>query len=221
MSAYVTSERISDAWVQALGKVNSSQGGTATHLMVVVSAPDLGVDPVVTEVVNRALVTNGSHSVSTVANTLFPAALYNDPGFAWSPGLPPDAEATLDSAATELYEAYLEALPALRRVPANRSGTYFSRMISWPGKTATGTNQLQRQLMHFGLITGRGAGPRMPVILPSLENRMAPTIRAQEGRWRNMLSRTHVLRGSRAWFTSISVCGVAPSRFSRSTGTGI
>lgn len=146
MSGYLTAERISDAWIQALDKVNSCKGGTATHLMVVVSAPDLGTDPVVTAVVNRALLGIGSPSVFTVANTLFPAALYNDPGFSWSPGLPPDAEATLDSAATELYGAYLEALPALRRVPANRRGTYFSRMISWPGKTTTGINQLQRRI---------------------------------------------------------------------------
>lgn len=146
MSAYVAAESISEAWVEALGAVNSAQEGTATHLMVTVAAPHPRADPVVTEVVNRALLRRGKHGVATVANTLFPSALYNDPGFSWSPDLAPDTVAHLDAAARDLYDAYLASLPTLMRIPANRGGTYFSRMISWPGRTATGTNQLMKRI---------------------------------------------------------------------------
>jgi hypothetical protein len=44
MSGYITAERISDVWIETLESVTSAQGGTATHLMVVVESPEEGVD---------------------------------------------------------------------------------------------------------------------------------------------------------------------------------
>jgi hypothetical protein len=146
VSLHITAQNLSDAWVHILEAVNSEPGGTATHALVSISSPQEGAHADVTAVVDRALHKKGNHAVRTVANTLFPKALYNDPGLEWSAALPDEKVALLDVAANELYGAYLEGLPTLQRVPANRSGTYFSRMVSWPGKTATGTNQLAARI---------------------------------------------------------------------------
>ncbi|KQQ96070.1 hypothetical protein ASF72_19235 [Arthrobacter sp. Leaf141] len=146
MSLHITAETLSAAWVQVLDAVNSEPGGTATHAFVSVAAPQLGASPHVSDVVDGALYAQNNQAVGTVANTLFPVALYNDPGFEWSAMLSVEDEERLDVAATELYEAYLAALPTLRQVDANRRGTYFSRMISWPGKTKNGTNQLEARI---------------------------------------------------------------------------
>lgn len=146
MSKYLTGRDLSSVWVDTVESVTTEPGGTATNVMVVVSAPQDGAEAGVTAVVDETLRSHGKHGVLTVANTLFPLKLYNDPGFAWAPGLPGEAVAQLDSAAAELYAAYLDSLPTLQRVSANRGGTYFSRMIAWPGKTSTGTNQLERRI---------------------------------------------------------------------------
>ncbi len=146
MSKYLTGRELSSVWVDTVESLTTEPGGTATNVMVVVAAPQDGAEARVTAVVDETLRSHGKHGVLSVANTLFPLALYNDPGFAWAPGLPGEAVGQLDSAAAELYAAYLDSLPTLQRVPANRGGTYFSRMIAWPGKTSTGTNQLERRI---------------------------------------------------------------------------
>jgi hypothetical protein len=146
MSLHIPAEGISEAWIQTLEAVNSNPHGTATHTLVSISAPQDGAHAEVSAVVDRALRGRGRHGVFTVANTIFPSALYNDPGLDFSAELSSEETALLDGAAAELYEAYLDTLPTLRRVGANRAGTYFSRMISWPGKSATGTNQLAARI---------------------------------------------------------------------------
>jgi hypothetical protein len=146
MSLHIPAAGISEAWIQTLEAVNSKPHGTATHTLVSISAPQDGTHAEVSAVVDRALRGRGRHGVFTVANTIFPSALYNDPGLDFSAELSSEETALLDGAAAELYEAYLDALPTLRRVGANRAGTYFSRMISWPGKSATGTNQLAARI---------------------------------------------------------------------------
>lgn len=146
MSLHISAQHISEAWIQALETVNSKPHGTATHALVSISAPHEGAHTEVSKVVDLALRGRAKHGVFTVANTIFPSALYHDPGLDWSAELSSEETALLDDAATELYEAYLETLPTLRRIHANRAGTYFSRMISWPGKSVTGTNQLAARI---------------------------------------------------------------------------
>lgn len=142
MSLHVSANHLSDAWIQLLEAVNAKPHGTATHTFLSVAAPQERAHAGVSEVVNRFLRERNKHGINTVANTIFPSRLYNDPGIEWTPELSDEDAQLLDKAASEFYEAYLEALPHLQQVPANRGGTYFSRMISWPGKTTTGVNQL-------------------------------------------------------------------------------
>lgn len=146
MSLHISAQYLSDAWMEVLAAVNAEDGGTATHVLVSVGEPQAGAHDEVSEVVDGVLSSRHKHAVTTVANTIFPAAVYNDPGFAWSADLPEDGVLQLDTAANELYETYLELLPTLQRVYANQSGTYFSRMISWPGKTSAGVNQLATRI---------------------------------------------------------------------------
>lgn len=146
MSLHISTQFLSDAWIEVLTAVNAEAGGTATHALVSISEPQAGAWGEVTGVVDRVLATRSKHAVTTVANTIFPAAVYNDPGLEWSKDLPEEGVAQLDEAADELYRTYLELLPTLQQVYANQGGTYFSRMISWPGKTSTGVNQLATRI---------------------------------------------------------------------------
>ncbi len=138
-------ESLSDAWLDALRHTAAQPRGRAVHVVMTVTGP--GSESVeIREHIDTALVAAGEQSVETVANTIFPDALYLSPGYPWGPDLKPEATAALDAAAAALYSRYEDMLPLLRSAPRNRLGTYFSRMISWPGKEPGGTNQLQRRI---------------------------------------------------------------------------
>ncbi|GAA4369633.1 hypothetical protein [Agromyces bauzanensis] len=140
---------ISEAWVEVLEAMNAEPDGTATNVMVTIPAPSSADQVAVRRVLDEELRKRGNHEVSTVANTLFPSAFYMPPDFAWSPELPQAQVDELDAAASSLYAEYLEILPLLTRVQANKGGTYFSRMIAWPGKVGPGTNQLHERVTYL------------------------------------------------------------------------
>lgn len=130
------------AWLSALGACASVPDGRVQHLVLTTTEPTGQPDSVTMAAVDQLLVP-GHHAVTTVANTLFPADLYRDPGFAWSPNLREEDATVLDAAAADLYESYELMLPMLLRAErGNSHGTYFSRMITWPGVVAGGYNQL-------------------------------------------------------------------------------
>jgi hypothetical protein len=136
---------VSEAWLASLETALAVPGGRVVHLVTTVTQP--GTEHVgVRAVLDRALEGAGMQSVDTVTETIFPSSLYPDPGFAWACDLEADRLGLLNDAASHLYECYEEILPLLRTVHANRSGTYFSRMITWPGRVAGGTNQLQLRI---------------------------------------------------------------------------
>lgn len=150
MSSYIPPARnLSEAWLNVLETVNREPAGTAMNVMVTIEDPLEADEPGVRSVLDSELASHGRQQVLTVANTLFPSAFYADPGFNWSPELPQDAVEVLDDAADDLYRDYGEILPSLRRVKANQTGTYFSRMVQWPGKTGPGVNQLHDRIHYF------------------------------------------------------------------------
>ena len=132
---------VSEAWVLGLERVAAEPDGRLVHLVSTVTEPGTELAPV-RQVLDCALDAAGKQSVDTVAETIFPSSLYADPGFDWMPGIESEAEAELDSAADALYSSYCDMLPLLSSVAANNRGTYFGRMVSWPGKAAGGPNQL-------------------------------------------------------------------------------
>ena len=134
---------LSEAWLLALEQAVDSPGGRMAHLMMTVTQPGAEIR-CIRHGIDRELEQINEQSVDTVAETIFPQSLYSDPGFDWHPDLPSDQLHSMDHAAKDLYDSYVSILPLLLTVRANRMGTYFSRMISWPGKELGGTNQLSR-----------------------------------------------------------------------------
>jgi len=148
-------ETVSEAWLSGLERVVLAPGGRLVHLVTTVTRPGTEI-PEVRDVLDAGLEAAQMQSVDTVAETIFPSSLYPDPGVEWGPDVNPSLAAELDASAAVLFSAYEDILPLLRTVGANRSGTYFSRMISWPGKEAGGTNQLRLRI--DGLRSQRAAG---------------------------------------------------------------
>lgn len=136
---------ISEAWLLSLERTAEADDGRAVHVVSTVTDPGAEIASI-RQVLDETLHAAGVQSVDTVAETIFPASLYPDPDLDWSPGLPEAERVALDGAAHALYAAYADVLPLLRTVNANKSGTYFSRMISWPGKEAGGVNQLAARI---------------------------------------------------------------------------
>lgn len=146
---------MSEAWLRTLEHAHAAPGGRMVHLVTAIAQPTAQV-PGVREVLDSFLLEQDDQSVGTVAETIFPYSLYQDPGFSWGPGLPAEDEALLDFAATDLYDSYIEMLPSLlTAAPANSRGTYFSRMIHWPGNQADGINQLASRIAWLRNLAGR------------------------------------------------------------------
>jgi len=136
---------VSEAWLLSLERTADAGDGQAVHVVSTVTEPGFEIGAV-RRVLDDALEAAGAQPVETVAETIFPASLYPDPGIDWSPALPRAERESLDRAAESLYEAYSDMLPLLRTVNANNRGTYFSRMITWPGKEPGGVNQLAARI---------------------------------------------------------------------------
>ncbi len=135
----------SEAWLLSLERTAEAPDGRAVHVVSTVTEPGTEISAV-RLVLDDALAAAGAQPVGTVAETIFPASLYSDPGIDWSPALPPAERDALDRAAASLYDSYAEMLPLLLTISANSKGTYFSRMITWPGKEAGGLNQLAARI---------------------------------------------------------------------------
>ncbi len=141
MIAMPPAASVSEAWLLGLERVVAESDGRLVHLASTVTEPAADLAPV-RHVLDSALEAVGKHSVDTVAETIFPSSLYPDPGFDWMPGIAAQKEAELDAAASGLYSSYCDILPLLLTAAGNGRGTYFGRMVSWPGKAAGGRNQL-------------------------------------------------------------------------------
>lgn len=147
-----TADSLSEAWIRTVELV-SAAGGRVVHVLSTVANPGLEQTEIrsVVEGILRPGRRSGVsiQSVDTVANTIFPAELYRDVGFSWSPDLSASDAQALDDAAAEFFAAYEMMLPILLTAPGNERGTYFSRMCTWPGKAAGGTNQLADRIKYL------------------------------------------------------------------------
>lgn len=147
MSDYIEpADSLSEAWLRTLEHVHAA-GGYAVNVMSTVTKPLAPEDPGIRATIDRVLdggnrASTRVQDVETVAGTIFPSDLYADPQLSYCSDLMEADKKTLDLAASDLYEAYLDMLPVLVTDQANARGTYFGRMISWPGKTGGGRNQL-------------------------------------------------------------------------------
>jgi hypothetical protein len=119
-------------------------GGTATQLSVGienVSEEDIEIR----SLLDRFSEYKGIPPISTVANTIFPVALY----------YPDNPKLTGDKARHHLYQVYLQGNKVRRRCRANKFGTYFGRMIDWPNGRVK-TNQLEEIIKRLKSNLTRG-----------------------------------------------------------------
>lgn len=151
MSLAITpQDSIGLAWVQTLQQVADS-GGRAVNTLTTVTSQSEAEIPALREVLDRYLFeqkVGGQkiQSIDTVASTIFPSALYSDPGVNWSKD-DADAESVLDNAANRLYTRYVRNYPLIRKLSpsANGRGTYFGRMVAWEHVDGP-INQLQDRI---------------------------------------------------------------------------
>lgn len=131
MMKAISALNLSLGWLSALEYLLDC-GGKATHL-------HLAIDDVheenmeIRSLLDRFSEYKGVYPVSTVANTIFPVALY----------YPNNPNLKGNKARDHLYQMYRQGDKVRRRCPANRYGTYFNRMIDWPTGRKT-INQLER-----------------------------------------------------------------------------
>lgn len=141
---------LGEAWLRTLEWIRKA-GGYAINVMTTVIDPLAPEDPMIRRAVDHILVAgyrSGTRvqTVDTVAGTIFPVDLYVDPGITYEPGMADADKGRLDTAAADLYTAYADMLPVLTTEQINSRGTYFGRMMSWPGKTGGGFNQLAERI---------------------------------------------------------------------------
>jgi hypothetical protein len=127
MAVLVEGSDASIAWVKALEHLLEA-GGAGVNLNVVFRGYQR--DHRVEAVLREFLSSVGLDSPKTVANTIFPAALYHP-------------ELGQPGARERLYELALTGFRVGRRDPRNSSGTYFLRLIDCPSPLGTKVNQLE------------------------------------------------------------------------------
>ncbi|MBA2720954.1 MAG: hypothetical protein H0U52_17190 [Chloroflexi bacterium] len=150
MSTYIEpAATVSEAWLRTV-EVVVRGGGRLVNVLTTITEPG-SEDAHVRAVIDQALdgQERRAQSVETVAGTIFPAELYRDVGYPWRPGLSPDEAEALDDAATALFDSYELMLPLLLTANGNKGGTYFSRMVTWPGKEPGGVNQLADRIRYL------------------------------------------------------------------------
>lgn len=139
----VTGADISTAWLAAC-RAMSSTGPIAYHTVVRIHDP-ASEDRKIRAAVDEVLTAQGLQPAGTVAGTIFPAAI---------------AATSRDH--LELTRRYLAMLPTLKRLaPANARGTYFSRLVDFPGPDGP-VNQLDAVITRLRRETvkaGTGTGP--------------------------------------------------------------
>src|SRR5947207_780341 len=143
MALFVSERNVSTSWVAALDTLLAG-GGDAVNLVVTIEDPaaeHAGVRRVLDRFIGEQRRTGRAsvELVSTVANTLFPSAWY--------------VERLGVEAEEHLYELERTARPVSRR--RNPRGTYFERMVAWPGPEGE-FNQLDQVVRRLRSARDRG-----------------------------------------------------------------
>jgi hypothetical protein len=146
MAIFISEKDVSTAWVMALDALVRN-GGDAVNLTVAIADPTTeqdGIRRVLDRFIGeRRRAPRSVELVSTAANTLFPSAWY------LPDRLGPDA-------AEHLYELERITRPVTRR--RNPRGTYFERMVAWPGPQNKEFNQLDQAIRRLRSARDRGHG---------------------------------------------------------------
>jgi len=148
----ISSVSISDAWLTSVALAANGPRREVVNLNVTVNGLERGgpeEDLEVRSLLDEMLSVEEMGSVETVANTIFPASL-------WNPRRPKEA----------LFERYMKAFPKIRKHPANRRGTYFERMINYPANDGQNFNQLRHVIETYLGGNHRRSALQASIIVP-------------------------------------------------------
>jgi hypothetical protein len=168
MALFVSERNVSTAWVEALDALLAA-GNDVVNLTVTIADPTEehpGVRALIDEFNGdrRKRDRKAVELVSTVANTVFPEAWYRE-------HLGVDAE-------EHLYELERTTRPVSRK--RNRTGTYFERMVAWPGPNGDRFNQLDQVVrrLRSAAIQGvqRGNAYEVSLAMPADEAIAVPIV---------------------------------------------
>lgn len=122
----VTGRDTTEAWIAACNALDRKDNPQRTGFHTVVRITDAARDDLGFRAeLDRLRLAQGHEPIETVAGTLFPAAL---------------AARSADHAT--LVARYREMYPRIKKYPGNTHGTYFERLISYPGAKKTQIDQL-------------------------------------------------------------------------------
>ncbi len=131
MSHLIEAADLSTAWIEAVRHLGTQPNRQAWDLVVAITNSE-AERPGIRAHLESLLAERRLQSVSTVANTVFPASLWRT-----------------SRSRNALYERYERILPKLRHCRGNGKGMYFERLISWPPKSTTTWNQLEAVIQRL------------------------------------------------------------------------
>ena len=143
--ALVPVETLSEAWLTALEAAAEPQSGRLVHLISTVTCPGSEI-PSIRQVADEFAKRQNCQPIDEVAETIFPLPFVSQPARRWSPDLSEEQEREVLLREQRLYAMFDESLDVLLTANGNRSGTYFSRMATWPGKQPGGVNQIAERI---------------------------------------------------------------------------
>jgi len=146
MSHYIVANTAAEAWTRAIGDLLAAPSHELINLSVAIRKPKEPVSDVTRAIDDFLSAEQQRHpkervyGVATVANTIFPTALYR-------PGTP--------NAETRFYEATARVLRRRKRI-APRERSYFRRLVAYAGASGASINQLQRVVRQLREANQRG-----------------------------------------------------------------
>jgi hypothetical protein len=156
----ITEASISRAWLRAVKLADASARKEVSNLIVhiegLAAEGDLE-EAGVRGALDLALEANGGFSVSTVANTIFPASL-------WRRSRPRSL----------LFDRYLKLWPRINAFQQNKRGTYFQRLISYPNVSESSFNQLDFVISAYRSGTHRRSALQCGILAPNLDLNATP-----------------------------------------------
>jgi hypothetical protein len=157
----ITQSSISRGWLKAIQLANSRPRKEVSNLIVniqgLTDTTDHLEDRAIRSKLDRALEENDNFSISTVANTIFPASL-------WKPNL----------SRKNLYDRYLRLWPRISKVRQNRRGTYFQRLIGYPEPSDSAFNQLEFIISAYSNGTRRRSALQGGILAPHIDLNATP-----------------------------------------------
>lgn len=143
LSFAVTGRDVTRAWIAACNALDRKDNPLRTGLHTVVRITDpTGDDASFRTELDRLRIAKGHEPIETVAGTLFPAAL-----------------AAISADHGDLVARYRRAYPRLKKYAGNAHGTYFGRLVAYPGAKKTEIDQVGNIISRLRQQASRGKAP--------------------------------------------------------------